>query len=49
MAMGVSQSVERRASTILVREAFQAGMKELRRPMPRATRIQVDATAGSNR
>ena len=40
--------VLRNASTMLVRDALQAGMSELIRPMPRATMMQAEATKGSN-
>jgi hypothetical protein len=44
--MGARYSVLRKASTIEIREAFQAGMKALMSPMVAATIRQVSTTGG---
>ena len=46
IAIGDRYSVLRKASTIEMREAFQAGMKALISPMVAATIRQVSTTGG---
>ena len=49
MGMAIAQSVLRSASTMDVREALQAGSRELTRPIVSATAKQIAATNGPER